>query len=516
MSRLMCMVGRWLAVLALLSVTPLIGSGELQAMRAAYPSPSRQEAPIAEVYWPRFPSDTELQSAADAFVRDLEVGYRDNACYASGSAGNADITRLHHKTDANLFQAHLRVLFRTANYPWGFREKRCMTEQAPVSTTDTAYAILWFIAADDQFRFSRVLSSLEDYWLPSYDVGWPTSPPAGGSTPPAGVPASPASPFWLWPLVIGVLGVIGLGGVIALIRGMRAARAAAGPASAANSEDPSAHPPNLAATIPIARSDIYLTPVPLEAHQQLATAIATALGADCVSFTLAEWNANSGSEDPDVLAALEARRDSVMRNAFDRLQRSMNLRTPIKLVFENDKEGPYAGQYRPDAAGGPELMIDKAVSQWELGPHHVLDTLAHELEHVRQWDPAAALGDAATRAVATKNAAKFVKMETDFESYSEQFVERDAQAFAKVVSHQIAVQGYLSRLESLRRKWEGVKLRDSLRSSKPVWELSDDDLRLQKLKSFLKVKVNEDIFKRLEPMIGTEEAPRRRRPEKRP
>jgi len=508
----MCMVGRWLAVLALLSVPPLIGSGELQAMRVTHPSPSPQEASIAEVYWPRFPSDTELQAAADAFVRDLEVGYRNNACYASGSAGDADITRLHHKTDANLFQAHLQVLFRTANYPWGFREKRCMTEQAPVSETDTVYAILWFIAANDQFRFSRVLSSLEEYWLPSYDVGWPTSPPAGGSTPPAGVPASPASPFWLWPLVIGVLGVLGLGGVIALIRGMRAARAAAGPASALNSEDASAHPPNLAATIPIARSDIYLTPVPLEAHQQLATAIAQALGADCASFTLAGWNANRGSNDPAVLAALEARRDSVIRNAFDRLRRSMNLRTPIKLVFENNPKGPYAGQFRPDAAGGPEVMIDKTVSQWELGPHHVLDTLAHELEHARQWDPAATLGNAATRAVATKNAADFVKMEYDYESYSEQFIERDARAFADTVSKEIAKQGYASRLAALQRQWEEVKRRDALRSSKPVWELSADDLRLRNLKALLQVDSNEALWDRLKPMIGTEDSPLRHAP----
>ncbi|MBL0172117.1 MAG: hypothetical protein IPP90_15605 [Gemmatimonadaceae bacterium] len=501
--------------MALLFVTPLIGLSELHALRVTDANSMQRRNPIDESYWPRFPSDTELQSAADTFIRDHVAGYRDNACHASASANPGEITKLHHKTDTELFKAHLRFLFTQANYPWGFREKRCLTEQAPVSSTDTVYALLWFNPASDQFYFLAIMSPLEEYWLPEYDVGWPANPPTeGGTKPPAGADSTSASPFPLWPVLIGVLGVLGVGSVIALIRSMLAARAAAGPASAANSDDPSAHPPNLAATIPISRSDIYLTPVPLQAHQQLAAAIAQALGADCVSFTLAEWNARKGSKDPAVLAALEARRDSVMRNAFERMQKSMNLRTPIKLVFENNPKGPYSGQYRPNALGGPELMIDKSVSQWDYGPHHVLDTLAHELEHVRQWEPGSALGDSTTRAVATKNAADFVEMETDFESYSEQFVERDASAFAGVVSREIAVKGYLSKLESLRKKWEEVKLRDSLRSSKSVWELSDDDLRLQKLKSFLKIKPGEDIFERLKPMIGTEDAPRRRRPEK--
>jgi hypothetical protein len=237
--------------------------------------------------------------------------------------------------------------------------------------------------------------------------------------------------------------------------------------------------PNPSAVVPVGLADVFLTPVPMTAHQQTAAALASALGQTSEAFTSAHWGANAEIADPAERAALEAQREHAVRAAFAQMQHAMGVKTPIKLVFEDNIDGKWAGQYRPNANGGAELMIHKTHSQWNLGPHQVLDTLAHELRHVCQWDPTHPLEGPDVRAAATQNEANYIEPETDFASYSEQFVERDAVGFAAAASDAIARQGYLSRLDRLQQALK------SIGDAQTPWKLATDSKDLTQLRALL-------------------------------
>ena len=141
--------------------------------------------PTAAQYWTRLPQDAELQAAADAYVQEWLAQRKDNPCQVSASATHK-LTKLHHKTDAALFLAHLEVYLTESTYDWDFRAKDCARSQPPVTRNDTFNAELYQDGKDGHFWFGNSLATM-DTWLADYAPGWSPQAPVGKPPCPAAI-----------------------------------------------------------------------------------------------------------------------------------------------------------------------------------------------------------------------------------------------------------------------------------------------------------------------------------------
>lgn len=212
------------------------------------------------------------------------------------------------------------------------------------------------------------------------------------------------------------------------------------PASEPRSEQGDAYAPNPGAQLAIAAMPIFTTPPPLAAHQDFAQKFAKAVAPQSGHFSKATWEAASESE-----------REQWSKALLDQMQGTLKLAKPVRLEFEDLKDKTYAGYYSQSDPAGPKVVINKPRSDFATRPGEVIDTIAHEVRHACQWDSSRPLESPEIRNVCTANqaAGSYVAPESDFPSYAEQFVEKDATAFAGAVRGAVMTEVYTQKLDTL-------------------------------------------------------------------
>jgi hypothetical protein len=203
---------------------------------------------------------------------------------------------------------------------------------------------------------------------------------------------------------------------------------------------PDSRAPNPNATLPISSLPIYTTAPPVEAHQAFGKSLASSIAAQSGHFSKATWEAAGDTE-----------REQWTQQLLDQMQGTLKLTKPVRLEFENRPEKSYAGYYSDQDPAGPKVVVNKPGSDFATRPGEVIDTIAHEIRHACQWDAKRPLESQEVRDVCDANhaAGAYVTPEQDFPSYMEQFVEKDATAFAGAVRGALMTQIYVDKLETL-------------------------------------------------------------------
>lgn len=204
--------------------------------------------------------------------------------------------------------------------------------------------------------------------------------------------------------------------------------------------EPDKYAPSPTMQLPPTAMSIYTTPPPLAAHQAFAQTFASSVAPSAGQWTKASWE-----------AATDEERTAWTQALFGQLQGALKFEKPIRLEFEDEPGKTRAGYFSADDPAGPKVVINKPRSDFATRPGEVIDTLAHEVRHACQWDGKRKLESPEVRAACDANiaAGSYVTPEQDYPSYVEQFVEKDATAFAGTVRSAVMTEVYVSKLETM-------------------------------------------------------------------
>lgn len=192
--------------------------------------------------------------------------------------------------------------------------------------------------------------------------------------------------------------------------------------------------------LPVTAMTIYTTPSPVAAHQAFAQTFASAVAPTAGQWTKTSWE-----------AATDEERTAWTQALFGQLQGALKFEKPIRLEFEDEPGKTRAGYFSANDPAGPKVVINKPKSDFATRPGEVIDTLAHEVRHACQWDGKRKLESPEVRAACDANiaAGSYVTPEQDYPSYVEQFVEKDATAFASTVRSAVMTEVYVSKLQTM-------------------------------------------------------------------